>query len=91
VKRSTLNFQWGDRKGAWWAGYGDRHVIWADGLFDRKGAWWAGRNLGLGGPVQAPVGCSKPALAPRMGTDTMSGMPIRNVQRETFNSQLLTG
>ena len=25
-----------------------------------------------------------------MGTDTMSGIPIRNVQRETFNSQLLT-
>jgi len=25
-----------------------------------------------------------------MGTDTMSGMPIRNVQRETFNSQLST-
>jgi hypothetical protein len=28
VKRSTLNFQWGDRKGAWWAGYGDRHGVW---------------------------------------------------------------
>ena len=25
-----------------------------------------------------------------MGTDTMSGMPIRNVQRPTFNSQLST-
>jgi len=28
---------------------------------------------------------------PDMGTDTMFDMPIRNVQRETFNSQLLTG
>ena len=28
---------------------------------------------------------------PDMGTDTMSGMPIRNVQRETFNSQFSTG
>jgi len=28
---------------------------------------------------------------PDMGTDTMSGMPIRNVQRETFNAQLSTG
>jgi len=28
---------------------------------------------------------------PDMGTDTMSDIPIRNVQRETFNSQLLTG
>jgi len=26
-----------------------------------------------------------------MVTDTMPGIPIRNVQRETFNSQLLTG
>jgi hypothetical protein len=28
---------------------------------------------------------------PEMGTDTMSGMPIRNVQRETFNSQRSRG
>jgi len=28
---------------------------------------------------------------PDMGTDTMSDMPVRNVQRETFNSQLSTG
>ena len=27
VQRSTLNFQWGDRKGGWWAGYGDRHGV----------------------------------------------------------------
>jgi len=27
VQRSTLNFQWGDRKGPWWAGYGDRHDV----------------------------------------------------------------
>jgi len=36
VKRSTLNFQWGDRKGAWWAGDGDRHGIWATGLLARR-------------------------------------------------------
>jgi len=28
---------------------------------------------------------------PDMGAGTMSGTPIRNVQRETFNSQLSTG
>jgi len=28
---------------------------------------------------------------PDKGTDTMSGMPIRNVQRPTFNAQLSTG
>jgi hypothetical protein len=36
VQRSTLNVQWGDRKGAWWAGYGDRHGVTATritGLF----------------------------------------------------------
>jgi len=27
---------------------------------------------------------------PDMGTDTMSDIPIRNVQRETLNSQLST-
>jgi len=36
VKRSTLNFQRGDRKGAWWAGYGDRHGIWATGLLTQR-------------------------------------------------------
>jgi len=28
---------------------------------------------------------------PDMGTDTMSDIPVRNVQREMFNSQLSTG
>jgi hypothetical protein len=28
---------------------------------------------------------------PDMGTDTVSGMPIRNVERPTFNSQLSMG
>jgi len=35
VQRSTLNFQRGDRKGAWWAGYGDRHEIWTTGRWTR--------------------------------------------------------
>ena len=28
VQRSTLNVQWSDRKGGWWAEYGDRHDVW---------------------------------------------------------------
>jgi len=28
VQRSTLNFQRGDRKGACWSEYGDRHDMW---------------------------------------------------------------
>jgi hypothetical protein len=35
VKRSTLNFQRGDRKGAWSPGYGDRHDVWAPGFLTR--------------------------------------------------------
>jgi len=35
VQRSTLNFQRGDRKGGWWAGYGDRHAIWTTELLAR--------------------------------------------------------
>jgi len=45
VKRSTLNFQWGERKGAWWSGYGDRHGIWADGLLTRRTCPSAGRTV----------------------------------------------
>jgi len=36
VKRSTLNFERGDRKGAWRAGYGDRHGIWVTELLTRR-------------------------------------------------------
>jgi len=77
VKRSTLNVQRGDRKGVWWPGYGDRHAIWATGLWP-------------GGPVEAPVGRSRPAAVPRYGdrhdvryTDQESS--TWNVQLSTFN------
>ena len=49
VKRSTFNFQWGERKGAWWSGYGDRHGIWANGLLTRWTCPSAGRVV--------PAGC----------------------------------
>jgi len=48
VQRSTLNFQWGDRKGVWWPGYGDRHGIWADGLLTRRTRPSAGRTVQAG-------------------------------------------
>jgi len=51
----------------------------------KQADFWAG------GPDQARVGRSRRARRPNMGTDTMSDIPVRNVQRETFNSQLLTG
>jgi len=60
------------------------------------GIWGQTRNLG--DRTFDPVDLSKRWSGRRgwlrhldMGTDTMSGIPIRNVQRETFNSQLSTG
>jgi len=111
VKRSALNFQLGDRKGAWWPGYGDRHDIWAAEFL--TGWTWpsAGRAVQAGGAPRyrdrhaiwttelfsrrtrpsAPVGRSRLPEHPDVGTDTMSDMPIRNVQRPTFNGQLSIG
>jgi len=57
-----------------------------------------GTDTILGRPDFDPVDLSKGRWGgpsrlqhPDIGTDTMSGIPIRHVQRETFNSQLLTG
>jgi len=76
VKRSTLNFQRGDRKGARWAGYGDRHGAWATGLL-------------TAGPGRAPGGRSRPAAAPgygdRHGVRTDQERLTSNVQLSTFN------
>jgi len=75
VQRSTLNFQCDDRNGARWAGYGDRHVIWAPGFLTRRTCQSNSRTVEAAG-------------APGYGAGTMSGISIRNVQRPTFNSQL---
>jgi len=63
-----------------------------------SGAQIWGQTRNLGGRTLDPMDLSKRRSDgrgrlqhPDMGTDTMSDMPIRNVQRETFNSQLLTG
>ena len=70
-----------------------------DGIWGQTQSW-DDRTLG---PVdltkRRPGGPSWPWLPdmgtdtefPDLGTDTMSDIPVRNVQRETFNSQLLTG
>jgi len=56
------------------------------------GIWGQTRNLDgrTLDPVdltqRRPGGPSRPSR-PDMGTDTMSDMPVRNVQRETFKSQ----
>jgi len=58
--------------------------------------WGQTRNLSK--RTFGPVDLTKRRLGgpswpwhPDMGTDTMSDIPVRHVQRETFNSQLLTG
>ena len=59
VQRSTPNFQRADRKGARWAGYGDRHDIWAPGFLPR--------------PAQALASQLRPTgtnRSPKKGTDT---------------------
>jgi len=63
LQRSTLSFQRGDRKGAWWAGYGDRHEICATGLLARVDL----SKRGSDGPGRL--------RHPDMGTDTMSDIP----------------
>jgi len=60
------------------------------------GIWGQTRNLDnltldpVGLTKSRPDGLSRPRH-PDMGTDTMSDIPVRNVQRETFNSQHSTG
>jgi hypothetical protein len=60
VKRSTLNFQRGDRKGAWSPGYGDRHDVWAPGFLTRT-------SPSACQPVETDWGSPPP---PKKGTDT---------------------
>ena len=77
VQHSTLNFQRGDRKGACWTEYGDRHNVYSYGV----------RGMGTDTILDRRVWLRHTDI----GTDTMSDIPIRNVQRPTFNSQLSTG
>ena len=59
VKRSALNFQRGDRKGAWWSGYGDRHRILATDSWPRRTRPSAGRVVpaGLGTQIWGQTRC----------------------------------
>jgi hypothetical protein len=77
VQRSTLNFQRGDRKGARWAEYGDRHEIRTTGLLTRRTYPSAGRTVqaGCGAQIWGQTRC--PVY--RSGTF--------NVQRATLKFQ----
>jgi hypothetical protein len=77
VQRSTLNVQWSDRKGGWWAEYGDRHKVWTTGLLTRWTWPSAGRKVqaGCGAQIRGQTRC--PVC--RSGTF--------NVQRSTLNFQ----
>jgi len=92
VKRSTLNFQRDDRKGARWAGYGDRHGVLPVGGANRG----TGTIFGPGGRIfdtseltQRPAGRSNRAAAPTYGDRhdvryTDRERSTSNVQRSTF-------
>jgi len=62
VQRSTFNFQWGDRKGACWAEYGDRHDV-----------YWCGTSLTPGPPLIPDLTCG--ILRPNTVTGTVFGRP----------------
>ena len=66
VKRSTLNFQRGDRKGAWWTGYGDRHAIWAPGFLART-------SPNACQPVETDFGPPLPKKGDRHGVSLCAG------------------
>ena len=55
LQRSTLNFQLGDRKGAWWAEYGDRHRVSATGPLTRRTCQSAGRAVEAGCGAQGGI------------------------------------
>jgi len=70
VQRSTLNFQWGDRKGGWWPGYGDRHGVLPVGGANRGTGTIFGpgdRTFDTSEQTQRPVERSNRAAAPTYG------------------------
>jgi len=75
AQSSTLNFQRGDRKGAWWARYGDRHEIWTTGLLTRWTCPSAGRVV--------PAGCGAQIWGQTRCPIYRSG--TFNVKRSTLN------
>jgi len=90
VQRSTLNFQLGDRKGAWWAGYGDRHGIWATELLTRWTWPNTGRTVQAGGVPR--YGDRHGAWGPTVQIEGQARCPIHqsgtfNAQRSTLNFQ----
>ena len=104
VKRSTHNLQRCERKGRMVAGiWGQTRCLETGGVNRGTGTmsgmdqiWGQTRNST--DRIFDPLDLSKRRSGgrgrlerPDMGTDTMSDVPNRNVQRETFNSQLSMG
>ena len=93
VQRSTCNFQRGDRKGAWWLGYGDRHGVLPVGGPNRGTDTIFGPGVRIFDTLeltQRPVGRSNRAVAPRYGDRhdvryTDQERSTSNVQLSTFN------
>jgi hypothetical protein len=95
VQRSTRNFQRGDRKGVWWAEYGDRHGIWTTGhgkYGDRHANWAPGsRKNGDRHDIRAPglfAGTCQCTCRPRYGD--RHDVRYADRERSTCNVQLAT-
>jgi|GEM_PF-3461040 len=70
AQRLTLNFQRGDRKGAWWSEYGDRHgILPVSGANRGTGTIFSqgGRIFDTSELTHRPVGWSNRAVAPTYG------------------------
>jgi hypothetical protein len=73
-------------------GYRDKHRFWGPAVqIEGQTRYLGARVFDCLGLANRRADGPGRLWCPDMGTDTMSDMPIRNVQRETFNSQLSTG
>jgi hypothetical protein len=88
VQRSTLNFQRGDRKGAWWSGYGDRHGVLPVGGANRGTDTIFGPDFWPSGPIQEPVGRSR--LEAALGSD-LTRKCQRNEVSWSWSGKAVTG
>ena len=76
MQRSTLNFQRGDRKGAWWPGYGDRHDVWGlAAQIEGQTRYLGDRAFDPPDLLKGRSGGPSRLWRPDMGTDTEFGRP----------------
>jgi len=94
VQRSTLNFQWGDPKGAGLSEYGDRHGVFTESCrsavqIEGQTRYLPGRpDFWPSGPIQEPVGRSR--LEAALGSD-LTRKCQRNEVSWSWSDKAVTG